>query len=54
MERKGTTVLKYQKSVCCNYDTNYDANFKLTEIKHKEETKRCTKMWKFDALENKA
>jgi hypothetical protein len=29
MERKHKTVLKYQKSVCCNYN----ANFKLTEIK---------------------
>jgi len=42
--------LNTKKSVCCNYD----ANFKLTEMKHKEETKIFTKMWKFDAVENKA
>lgn len=36
MMRKGTTVLKYQKSVCCNYNTN----FKLIEIKHEKGTKK--------------
>jgi hypothetical protein len=46
-EKKGAMASQIPNSMCWNYN----ANFKLTVIKHAEETNNCAVAWKFDVAE---